>query len=257
MNRLLRRAAGAAILTAALCVLTIGSVPGAAADAPQPVLPDSEYALLVEQSAKLITEALAGQPNRRSADKARVAAVMLAEFAQQNLAGADGPQRASVRDAALVIAGLIGDKKFGEAAKEAARLPGLPAKADAKKERVKLVGPHVDVEELMTLFRATKIGGLGIEPLLDRLATEKNETISPPNLTDELRLLAYRIAVAGEMMGGHAPKMKVKEWRTQADAMRRSAADLAEAVKAKDGKKSYAALTRLNTSCNQCHKDFR
>src|SRR5262245_42207707 len=84
---------GVVVLLAILCCLP----PGTAADAPKPIVPDAEYPALVEQSAKLIAEALAGSPNRRMADKARVAAVMLAEFAQQNLAGADAGQRATVR----------------------------------------------------------------------------------------------------------------------------------------------------------------
>jgi hypothetical protein len=220
-------------------------------------LPDSDYALLIEPSAKLIQEALAGQPNRRAADKARVAAVMLAEFAQQNLGGADAQKRASVRDAAVAIARLIRDKDYTAAAKEAARLPNLPANPNAKKERVKLLGPSLDIEDLMTQFRASKAGGLGIEGLLDQLATEKNETVSAAALTGELRLLAYRTAIAGAMAREHVPKMKPKEWQGYADEMRKSAVALAEAVGSKDGKRAYAAVERLNASCNQCHKEFR
>jgi hypothetical protein len=237
-----------------LGIATLGS---AAADGPKPALPDADYTLLVEPSARLIQEALAGQPNRRVADKARVAALMLAEFAQQNLAGLDAEKRASIRDAAVAIARLIHAKEYAAAAKEAARLPSLPANPKAKKERLKLMGPHLDIEDLMTQFRAAKAGGLGIEALLDQLATEKNETVSAAAMTDELRLLAYRTAVAGEMAREHVPKMKVKEWQAYADDMRKSAVGLAEAVQAKDGKKAYAAVERLNTSCNQCHKEFR
>ena len=98
-------------------VLLASALLAGGADAPvkAPLLPDAAYGKLIEPSAKLIQESLAGEPTRRSVEKARVAALMLAEFAQQNLQGADGAQRATVRDAALHIAGLINDKKYANA----------------------------------------------------------------------------------------------------------------------------------------------
>jgi hypothetical protein len=109
----------------------------------------------------------------------------------------------------------------------------------------------------MSQFRSTKLGGLGIEELLDELAVAKGEALPAASLTDPLRLLAYQTAVAGVLAREHDPKMKAKEWQSLADQMRDSAVDLAVAVKAKDGKTAYQAVMRLNGSCNQCHKVFR
>lgn len=239
-------------------LLACGVLSGMAdAAAPLPVVPDAVYGRLLEPSVKLIQASLAGEPTRRAAEKARLAALMLAEFAQQDLQGPDGARRAAVRDAALEVARLIKDKKYTEALDQTQRLPTLPAQLGAKKDRVKLLGPHMDVEELMGQFRAAKVGGLGIEALLDQLAVSKDGIVPAAALTDELRLTAFRTAVAAELAREHVPNMKPKEWLGYADGMRKSALELADAVEAKNGKAAFGAVDRLNTSCNKCHLVFR
>jgi hypothetical protein len=228
-----------------------------AQDAAGPVLPDTAYARLVGPSVKLIEAALAGEPTRRTAEKARVGALMLAEFAQQNLQGADAGQRATVRDAALQVAALIKDKKYAEAVKLAKELPTLPANPAAKKERLKLLGNHLDMEELMSQFRSAKLGGLGVEALLDELASSKDGMVPAAALTDELRLLAFRTAVAAELVRAELPKMKPQVWRDHAEMMRKASLELAGAVETKNGKEAFAAVERLNASCNKCHLVFR
>jgi hypothetical protein len=237
-------------------LLGISSI-ASSADAPAPLLSDGDYPRMVEPTVKLVQTSLAGTPNRRAADKARLAVIMLAAFAQQNLKGADAQQRATVRDAALIIAGMIQKKQFAEALKEVERLPNLPANPDAKKERVKLIGPYLDVEELMGQFRSEKVGGLGIEARLDQLSVEKGGAVSAAAMTDELRLMAVRTAVAAELAREHVPMNKAPLWQKFADQMRKSAGELADAVKTKDGKSAFGAATRLNNSCNDCHKEFR
>jgi hypothetical protein len=243
------------ILRCLTALLLAGVLLGA--DAPPPLLPSAEYPRLVESSVGLIESALAGEPTRRSAEKARVAAVMLAEFAQQDLRGPDARQRATVRDAALQLAALIKDKKYAEAVAQAKRLPSLPPNAAARLERIKLLGPHLDVEELMSQFRTTRLGGLGIEALLDELAVSKDGKVPTEALTDELRRLAYRTALAAELARDHLPKENPNEWQTRLGEMRKSAVELAEAAKAKDGKAAFTAVERLNSSCNKCHLKFR
>lgn len=228
------------------------------ADPPgKPALPDAVYAQLIEPSAKLIQDSLAGEPTRRAAEKARVAALMLAEFAQQNLQGADAAQRASVRDASLHVAGLIRDKKYEEAVQHARRLPKLLVNPAAKKERVKMLGTHMEIDELMGQFRGVQVGGLGIEKLYDQLSANKNMTIPALALTEDLQLTALRTAVAAELSREHTVNMNPKEWLGYAEGMRKSALELADAAAAKNGKAAFAALDRLNTSCNQCHQKYR
>src|SRR5262245_58378106 len=235
------------------CALLAG-----AADAPnKPSLPDPAYGKLIEPSVKLIEASLAGEPTKRAAEKARVAALMLAEFAQQNLAGADAAQRATVRDAALDIAALVKDKKYADAVKQAQGLAKLPAKPDAKKERVKIFGDLMELDELMGQFRGCKVGGLGIETLFDKLSASKDGVVPAAALTEELQLTAWRTAVAAELARDHVPKMAQKDWLAYADSMQKSARELADAATARNGKAALEAVNRLNLSCNQCHQKFR
>lgn len=258
MNRLQPASAmvRAGILVAGSWLLTAGAA-GVAADAPAPTLPDGDYARTVEPSIKLLQDALGGEVTRRSADKARLAMLMLAEFAQQNLGGPDGPQRAAMRDAALEIAALVKNKKYADAARQAKSLSRLPASKEAKKEKVKLLGPLLDVDELMGQFRSPDKGGLGIEDLLDKLEGAADGQVPAAALNDELRLLAYRTAVAAELCRDHMPPQKGQLWRKLSDDMRQQAGKLAESVQAKDGKAAFQAVEKLNSSCKACHREFR
>src|SRR5262249_43903047 len=96
-----------------LCLTVAGST--TAADGDAPLLPDGDYPKMVKYAVKGIQDALKGSPDDTKATKAHTAAVMIAAYAQQNLSGADGQQRATVRDAALKLAETIKAKKFPEA----------------------------------------------------------------------------------------------------------------------------------------------
>ena len=239
------------------CWLLAGAAQGEAAEAMKPTLPDADYVRTIEPSVKLLQDALGGEVTRRSADKARLAMLMLAEFAQQNLSGPDGAQRATVRDAALEIALLVKNKKYAEAVQQAKTLPKLPASQQTKKEKVKLLGPQLDVEELMGQFRSPDKGGLGIEDLLDKLAGAEDGQVPAAALNDDLRLLAYRTAVAAEVCREHRPPEKAPLWRELSEEMGRQASKLAEAVPAKDGKSAFQAVKKLHSSCKDCHREFR
>jgi hypothetical protein len=228
-----------------------------AADPPLTILPDPVYVRLIEPTLKGVQAALAGDPSRRSAEKARVALLMLAEYSQQNFDGNDAALRATLRDAALDIAVLVKDNKYADALKRVEGLPSLAPDPKAKREKVKLVGSQVQVDELMGQFRSAKVGGWGIEGELDRLATVKDNSLRAADLTDDLRLLAYRTAVTAELVREHVPAEKAKEWRGLAENMKKSALELAAAANSKDAKAGYSALMRLHTSCNDCHKEFR
>lgn len=218
---------------------------------------DREYPRLVAQSVPAIREALKGKPTRREADKARIAAMLIAAAAQRNFTGPDGSQRATVRDAALALADFIRNENFEQARKLAAVLPDLKPDSRAKKERVKLLGPRLDVEDLMMQYRPVKVGGWGLEAKFDMLGSQPNGTIAAKELNAQLRLDAYLTAVTAELAAEHKPKTKAEQWLIWAQDMRKQAAALGEAVKAGDGKAGFEALTRLNRTCNQCHQAFR
>ncbi|MBL8799677.1 MAG: cytochrome c [Planctomycetia bacterium] len=246
---------GAVVLGVACTLLGQGA--GTAADNKGSSLPPADYVRLVEPSVKVTVDALGGEVTRRSAEKARVAMVMLAAFAQYDLSGTDGAQRATLRDAALDTAARIKDKKYAEAVTQAKGLTKVAANPQARKEKVKLLGPVVDVDELMSQFRAPDKGGLDIENLFDKLAGVADGQLPAAALNDDLRLTAYRTAVAAELCKEHTPPQKAPLWQKLSDEMRLQAVRLAEAVQAKDGKAAFQAVEKLNASCNHCHREFR
>ena len=233
------------VLGSAFCILTSAL----AADA-------ADYPKLLGQTVQIAKEALQGQPDKRSADRARFALLVLAELAQQDLAGPDGAQRATVRDAAIALAARIKAKEYDAARKDLDALATLPAQPSAKKEKTKIIDSLVEIDDVMTLFREPKLGGLGIEAEFDKLGAAKGP-LPATALDDRLLLFAHLAAVTGAMAEAHIPDKKQKEWKSYALVMKKTGLELADAVKAKDGKAALAALGRANANCAACHKVFR
>lgn len=231
------------------------------AQGPAPTLPAAEYPKVVDYAITVIREALGKEnPDKRSADRARMAAVMIAAYAQQDLGGADAAQRAGVRDAALEVAALIKNKEYAKAIQRAESLPKLPADSKAKKEKVKLLGAIVDFDDVMTQFRQPPRGGLGIEGRFEELEALGGAAIPAKEMDELLARQAYLTAVAAELTAAHVPEDKkdmLKEWQKLSAEMRQHALALGAATRAKDGKAAFRALERLNRSCVQCHKAFR
>jgi hypothetical protein len=230
-----------------------------AADPATSILPDSDYAKQVEFSSGVVRAALKGKPDKRAGERARTAAIMIAAYAQQNLSAGNGPQRAALRDAALELAGLIKVKEYDKAVKQLEALPTVKADAKAKREKLKLAGKAIELDDLMTQFRQSARGGLDIEARLDALGSIAGGSLPEKELDDLLVRQAYLIAVAAEITADYTPedKDKVKSWQTYAAGMRQHAAALAAAAKSKDGKAAFRALEQLNQVCANCHKDFR
>jgi hypothetical protein len=249
-----RTACLAAVFVLGVCLIG-GPVGGA--DSPPALVSDAEFAAVGEHSTREIRAALEGKPGRRAAERGRVAAVMLAAYAQQDLTGKEASRRATVRDAALRTADLIKEAEYGKAAEQAAALPKLAADAKAKREPVKLFGAYLDVEELMSQFRAPKPGDADLESRLEKLAGAPEGVVTADALA-ALRQTAVQCAVAAELSQMHVPAPEnAAAWRRLGDDMRKAAVAVAAAAQAKDGKAAFIAVGRLNTSCRDCHKQFR
>jgi hypothetical protein len=240
-------------------ILGIGllSVAGAssAADSDGPLLPDGDYPKMVKYAVKGIQDALKGTPDDTKATKAHTAAIMIAAYAQQNLSGADGQQRATVRDAALKLADTIKAKKYAEAIKDAGGIASLPADANAKKEKVRLL-EHISFRNLMNQFNHPPDGGWGIHREFYALQLGMKGTIPANDLREPLLLKAYQVGVAAEIAQTKVPKTKEKEWSTYAGNLRTGAVELADAVRGKDGKAGLDAIAKVTNSCTNCHKIF-
>ena len=78
----------------------------------------------------------------------------------------------------------------------------------------------------------------------------------------DLTQMAYRVAAIAEVAKIKVPEKeegmkKKKDWIEWSEAMRKSAAELAEAAKGKDPAAIKTAAAKLNSSCNNCHGVFR
>jgi len=240
-----------------LCLLALVS-PNFGQTSPDAVLPDAEYPKMVQYTVKGIKDALkSGKPKEEQVNKAKTAAVMIAAYAQQNLTGADGQQRATVRDAAIKLADAIAAKQFAAAVKQAEDLAALPADPKAKKERVKLMDVHVRVSDLMQQFKRPPDGGWGIDSKLYAYRLGMKSAIPTSDLRDQLMFEAYQVAVTADLINSKVPTMKDKEWAAFTGDLRKGAVQLAEAVKKKDGGAALDAVGPITSSCTGCHKAFR
>ncbi len=254
--------ARAALLTKTGLLLALGLAFGAetlgrAADPKDPLVSDADYPKLVKRFTKGIAEALKGTPNDENISKARVAAVLLASAAQQNLSGADGQQRATVRDAALKVADTLKAGNAKEAAKLAEAIPTLEADPKAKKEKIKLEG-HIEFPPLMHQFRPVSRGGWGVYSRLNRISTSMKPALPREELKDDFVLEAEQIVLTADLALGQKFKTKPEEYQKRMEALRTGAQELVEALKDKDAAKvGAAAVSRLTTTCLACHKDLR
>lgn len=250
----------AIVLAVGLCLL---AGPGTAADSKDPAVPEADYPKLVEQQVKVLEDTLKvlqdskdTTEKKKMTQKAHCTAVMLAAVAQDTSAK-DPAARASLRDAALKVAALVKAGKINDAAKQAAGLKNIKPDPAAKTEQIKLLDGPINLEELMSQFKLPKAGGQGIESTLLKLGTDKKKMIPAAAMTDSLVNLAYLSAVAADLTEVHKVPKDGKDWVTYSHDMRKGAIELAETVKAKDGKAAFVALGKLNTSCSVCHDKFR
>ena len=140
-----------------------------------------------------------------------------------------------------------------------------------------------DLKSLMTLFetKAKKGEGLhpdlhynnkvknanGIEAMIYAMADKKLSDANAAKVSKELEMLAYRVAVIGEICrvrgpGGY-PKTKgdkkpdAKVWAEQSIVMRDASAELAVAARKKDSGGILEAAKKLENTCVECHADFK
>ena len=241
---------------------------GLAADPKDQVLPDGEYPKVVASQTKVLEEALkaAGETTdpklkKMTIEKAKVAAIMIAVAAQENLGGAEGQQRATLRDAALAIAKLLNptSPNVAEAQKLAAALATLKADGKAKLEKVKILDAHADMPEIMTQFKLPKGGGQGIEALYIKLGLDKKKAVPATAMNEALLVHAYQSALVGMLVRDYKPNKDVKKWQAYSEDMQKYGIEFANVLRDKmpDGKAAFTALSKLNTSCSQCHEVFK
>jgi hypothetical protein len=248
-------------------VLWVVTIPGRADSENKPFLPADIYKELVARESKILQENLKGSPSEEQLVRAKLAAVMLARLALD--ADNGGGEAAGLERTALQIAKLLGNKDIAEARKLAA----AETVAGGKVEVFDAKPLIADAMDAMNHLRHKKNGGDGIHPDLQTSGPLKNlngieekiRTLAKKKLTDtalnksakEMVLLGYRTAVLAEVVNDFAPAQKTKQWRDLSMQMRSAAISLAQASQKKDAGGIFKAGSRLEASCNDCHKVFR
>jgi hypothetical protein len=234
------------LLALGIWFLTFSGV-GTAADPKDPLIPAADYDKTLEAEVKVLEEALKAPKDKGQPLKAKVAAILVAAIAQDDLSGANAGQRATVRDAALKVYELVDQKKFDDAKKKAEELLTLKADPAAKAMKVKL-SDKVSAADLMTQFSPPK-AGLGYEKVLIGLDKGKVDEKTP--------IIAQHVAIIAELTRQITPDKTPKKWEDFADSMRANSIDLAAAAVKKDTKAVKAAVSKLNSACGDCHGIYR
>jgi hypothetical protein len=254
--------AGIAVLALGMWWLA-GAETSTAADDKEAPLPiaEADFNKLVDQNVKIIQKTLGETKSKVNTNKARAAAIMIAAYAQYGQDGASAEQRATLRDAALKLAGLIEKGKTDDAKKAADALAGLKADAKAKPGPVPIL-KQADVDKIdiiMRQFNIAAVGGYGIENHYKKLTGSggTKKELPAAAMNDDLMLMAYRTAAIAELVKEFKPDKNAKDFQRFAEDTRLLAVALAQATKKKDGPAALAVVYKLTISCNKCHDKFK
>jgi hypothetical protein len=238
-------------------------------------LPPEAYKELVTRTAKAIEANLAAPEDEDNLRRAQAQAIYIVAYAMS--AKADVGNTPGVQGAAGQLARIGTDKsKLPQAKQLAADLATLHGQAQANDA---VLGKYSDLAELMNLLKPKGKGGEGLAPALQsniRLKgalngiEEKIRALAKKQLArdrigteaEALALLGYKLAVLGELtvlyqQGARKGKGTTNDWNRLCLAMRDESLDLAAAAAKKDAKATFEAATKLDSTCTECHNQFR
>lgn len=256
--RTLARLLWGSMVLATLGVWLFSGESSSAADGTQPAgvaISEADFKKLVKKSADDCIKAL-GEKDKKAQAKARTAAVMIAAYAQYADSGASPELRATLRDAALNLAGTIDRGNTAEALKLAEGLASLKPDPKAKLGPMPIMKQaKLPLSLIMRQFNTTTAGGHGIEAHY-KLLTGRVKELPAKDMTDNLILTAYQCAFVAEMIkASEADEPKV--WAKYCDDLRGQSLELAAACQKKDGPAGFSAVYRVLRICNDCHKKYR
>jgi len=254
------------VLLAAIALLTGFSSSKARTEDNSPwkaVLTDAEFTRLVADETKTLNAALSKSDEKKMATKAKVAAIMIAAYAQSNMLGNTGKaaQLAGLRDQAIKLSHSIGENKIEEAKSMAAAInPTAPGVAGAKTEAAEL-HKLLDLDELMTQFKPEQSGGKALEKKI-KAYMQKRAALTADEIKDAIGI-AYQTAIIAQFTDAMAPddsgekkKSDWVKWSKEMGELGVNAAKLASAAKP-DDKAVKAAFKKLDDNCAKCHAIFR
>ncbi len=154
-------------------------------------------------------------------------------------------------------------KEIVALAKELAEGGDISTKAAAFKKKA------VELEAIMHAYKPGNKGGIGFgkDPKggIEAKVIDMERRISAAQLKsmkEDLLKMAYINAAIAEIASHYPPEKPkggkgAKEWKQYSADQKKSAMDLATAVKAGSVEKVKAAVKAINGACSDCHRDFR
>jgi cytochrome c556 len=273
--------AGATALALGVLLLTAAGPGGAAGDKPlvwKPVIPRDAADDLVKYLGELTQKSLAkGPPAGEDAkkdwtDKLRGTGLLVAAVTA-SAQGGDSEPLAAARAAGLQLSEDVDKERFDAAKTTAAALASLKATAKGGEP---LAADKIELLDVMNTLRLRSKGGLGfglkppaqastdgIESKLLGLSKRPLPAAEMNKQADDLVRSAYILVAISEVTDGHLPKKKgatgkgAREWAGWSEDMRAAALQLAEAAKKKNSAGVKAAVNKLNSTCSECHGEFR
>ncbi|MCZ2340295.1 MAG: hypothetical protein LC104_00690 [Bacteroidales bacterium] len=246
-TRWIRRLAG---ITGLVAVVSL-------AHAAESAIPAATASDIIKQDIAFLQKGLAKEPQRKQLPGLKATAIMVAGLAQEQMTGPNTAKMAALRDQALKVADLLAAKDYAKAKDAAKALDTPPAStATAKVE----VHKHAkfDISEAMAPYRSSRSGGMDMERNI------RSQSKSASDLT-LIKDIAGHSVILGEFTK-HLPTgqaavnaARKKKWEDYSDEMiKHSKEILAEASKASPDKAALKKkLVVLDTSCTNCHNEFR
>jgi hypothetical protein len=111
-------------------------------------------------------------------------------------------------------------------------------------------GDDFDRDTTMQLFKSTRIGGLGIETMIQQFA----QTAPTPKEMEKIVAALYRVQVLTEVIDKVAPEGKSAKWGGYSKALRDAVVDATTKKKPEDLK---TALNKIDGACAACHAEFK
>ena len=210
---------------------------------------------LAEADIAFLKKGLSKKPKDNELNTLKATAMMLALYAEGDLAGPDAAKAAGRRDQALLIAAALKNKDY-VAAKAA--VEGLaPAKEGDPKKVVKLHEQHgFDLNELMSQFALGRSGGRHIEADLKTQSAKVTDVKLAAELGGRVATIGRYTAV---LPPADAVGPKKKKWDDLSAEMVKLGTAASEAAKGDAPDKVALAkkLAAINLNCKNCHDVFR
>lgn len=276
-------AAGGTALALGVLLLAVASPGGAAGDKPpvwQPVIPAADGEDTVRYLGRLALDTVGkapagGDARQEWTDKLKSTGLLVAAVTASTKGGEADPQLTAARAAALKLTEAVDRGNVEAARAQASALAGLKPRAPGNPQAF---GPEkVELLDVMNLLRLRKQGGLGFgitpparaentDGVEAKLIGLSKRPLAPAQMTqqaDDLARSAYVLVAICGITDAHAPKKKgntgkgLKEWAGWTGEMRAAALELAGAAKKKDSAGVKKAVNKLNSTCSNCHGEFR